>query len=86
MAQDRGNWRVVNTVMHLWVPSYVVSFLTELLPFHEGQHFVKFIYLFIYLFIHSFILSLHSVNCSVLHLINSGSVTTYQGAHDDAFG
>jgi len=32
VAQDRGNWQVVvNTVIDLWVPSNVVSFLTELL-------------------------------------------------------
>jgi len=45
VAQDRGNWwLVVDTVMHLWVPSNVVSFLTELLASQEGQYFVKFIY------------------------------------------
>jgi hypothetical protein len=56
VVQDRGNWQVVvNTVIDLWVPSDVVSFLTELLGSHKGQYFVKFIYLFIYLFIYSFI-------------------------------
>jgi len=56
VTQDRGNWRVVvNKVMCLLVPSNVVSFLNELLASHEGQYFVKFIYLFIYSFIHSFI-------------------------------
>ena len=54
MAQDRGNWWVVViTVIDLWVPSDVVSFLTELLGSHKGQYFVK--------FIHSFIHSIQSV-------------------------
>ena len=52
MAQGRGNWRVVmNMVMHLWGPSDVVSFLTELLASHEGRYLEKFVYLFIHSFI-----------------------------------
>jgi hypothetical protein len=56
------------------VPSNVVNFMIELLGFHKGQYFVKFIYLFIYLFIYSF----HSFSLSNFQLANKGSVTAYQ--------
>ena len=41
----------MNTVLDLWVPSNLVSFPAKLLGSHEGQYFVKFIYLFIHSFI-----------------------------------